>query len=84
MNLHVGSGHCTCFFISLTPSGRLYRESGDEMPNVRAWTSTALYFQIRLVRCAAFGEHKGTHPWASPGYTGHFSSFHAISQNIHS
>jgi hypothetical protein len=43
---------------------------------------------VRILRllfwCAAFGEHKGTHPWESPNYTGHSSSFHAISQNIHS
>jgi len=46
-----------------------------DAPSCARRTSTALP--------CAFREHRGTHPRRA-FYTGHFSSFHAISQNIHS
>ena len=81
-DLHTGSGTALAIFVlSLSVVG-CNASPGMGCPNVRAWTSTALNLGTIGLVCA-FGEHRGTST-GRPVYTGHFSSFHAISQNIHS
>jgi hypothetical protein len=53
------------------------------MLRVRAWTSTALSFNYDK-SCVPRSASTGAPTPGEANYTGHSSSFHAISQNIHS
>ena len=75
----------------LSQTARVQRAPSLSLPIPVAVNSKGLWVGCPIVR--ASDEHcfivrvlraQGLPPAAPPSYTGHFSSFHAISQNIHS